>query len=341
MFAHHYLFPKLAEAKEEIRVHHRALRFGEIEPPAKPLRPLNPERVALLKESIAHFGVLSPLLVTPLPGGKFLLLDGFHRYQALQELRAEGVEVPQPIPAVVAWADNPNARYLVYALAHQANALRGEEGIGSREYFLALLEQAFGASGVLAFSVALPALKAMQGEGLEAYLDWVLAEGSPVDPTPEDKEGHPAYAPEVRAGIYLLEAVAGRENLPRVLALLWAPPEGPARERRPSPPPGELLEEVRRPSDVKRFLRGALAAIRSEMRGLKLRKRDLARPEVAGLLERVREVLRLLRSLREEGAGAPAPSTPAPPPAGGLPSHLAASPELIEEILSEEPDYGG
>lgn len=61
--------------------------------PRQPRRQLQPESIAALAESIRRYGLLSPLLVRPLPNGGYELIAGERRLRALMRLERTHAEV--------------------------------------------------------------------------------------------------------------------------------------------------------------------------------------------------------------------------------------------------------
>lgn len=54
--------------------------------PTQPRQEFDPEDLETLKMSIASQGLLNPIVVEPMEGGKFLLVDGERRYRAMTQL---------------------------------------------------------------------------------------------------------------------------------------------------------------------------------------------------------------------------------------------------------------
>lgn len=60
--------------------------------PNQPRKNFNPERLAELMASIKKYGIINPLVVEELGGGKYMLVDGERRFRAATELKLK--EVP-------------------------------------------------------------------------------------------------------------------------------------------------------------------------------------------------------------------------------------------------------
>ncbi len=90
-------------------VDYRELPVGLIRPnPDQPRRRVEPGSIAALAESISEAGVIQPLIVRPLPDGRYELIAGERRWRAAREA---GLEV---VPAVV--RDEDEARRMQTAL---------------------------------------------------------------------------------------------------------------------------------------------------------------------------------------------------------------------------------
>jgi ParB family chromosome partitioning protein len=75
---------------------YRELPTGMVRPnPAQPRRRFDPESIATLAASIAEAGMIQPILVRPLPDGRFELIAGERRWRAAREA---GLEV---VPALI------------------------------------------------------------------------------------------------------------------------------------------------------------------------------------------------------------------------------------------------
>ena len=92
-------YPVHTEPKEPYPMRNETTTLGKItvERPHK-RRPLNPDRVKALEESIAEIGVLNPLTVVENGVGGYRLVAGYHRLVALQKIKA--AEVPIRIVTV-------------------------------------------------------------------------------------------------------------------------------------------------------------------------------------------------------------------------------------------------
>src|SRR5438309_1968691 len=63
------------------------IQLDRIEPPQRYVREdVNQEHVDYLTDDIARRGLLEPLLVRPLPDGRYELINGVHRFHALKKL---------------------------------------------------------------------------------------------------------------------------------------------------------------------------------------------------------------------------------------------------------------
>jgi ParB family chromosome partitioning protein len=75
---------------------YRELPTGMVRPnPSQPRRRFDPESIATLAASIAEAGMIQPILVRPLPDGRFELIAGERRWRAAREA---GLEV---VPALI------------------------------------------------------------------------------------------------------------------------------------------------------------------------------------------------------------------------------------------------
>jgi ParB family chromosome partitioning protein len=71
---------------------YRELPIGLIRPnPNQPRRRIDPESISSLAESIAEAGVIQPLVVRPLPDGRYELIAGERRWRASREAGLETV----------------------------------------------------------------------------------------------------------------------------------------------------------------------------------------------------------------------------------------------------------
>lgn len=229
------IVPRFLEAGEDLEIVPTALPLEAIDPHGfPPIRPLNPVHVEEIKESLrALRHLLHPLVVLP-KEGRYVLLDGQHRFQAVRELVGEGV-LPRDflLPAVVVKPLQPNAEYIPYLLAFLANRLaaglpRGVEAL----HFLRYAERVMGVEGA-GIGLVRKMTEALRLRHLEAYLDAVYRKTNPVDPWPLEVEAPPDLQETmVRAAFYWLEAFVGEEHVGEALGIL----EGFLRL------PGELLQ---------------------------------------------------------------------------------------------------
>jgi len=307
----YHVFPRAAELSLEVRRQYKTVPLSALLEPEVAFRDPAPERVKRLAESILAVGLLQPLIVTP-KGNAYSVLDGYHRFLALKAL-AESGQGPSQVPVVVLWAENPNARYGLYLMAAAAN-LEREEAFDLGE---ALRRFVLGLGGEAALLEAQEAARAFKGlPDPSGYVEALLEAGEPV-PYPLDFPGAQEAFRGVRSLFwfhllaFFLEGLVPRERIPSELqaALLGGSPARETASRQtPSPPQVRTvvieLPEVRRPSDFKRFARNAAKAIALGLKGVKLGRRDLERPEVKLFLERLREAVALLEALRAQGAQA-------------------------------------
>lgn len=311
------LFPRWYELGEDLKQTLKVVKLSQLVPPEVPIRPLDPEHVEELKKSIRSVGLVQPLLVTYGEEGKYTVLDGQHRLKALSEIAEETQKHPSEVPVtvVVLHTENQNARYGLILAAYQANRHHWRMGLPSLEEASAMVRAAFGQGGENAFRQGLDFLRGLKAEDLEALLS-VLLESSPVEalPVPDGPEqGFWKEAKKLstgfRASLYLLEGVA-EGNLPGFLRrLLSSTPPRRTEKKEEGPAPEKPLLELpgfTRGSEVKRYVALATRTALREVRGIRLNKQALASEEVSRLLEILRELLALLRKLKERSAVAKA-----------------------------------
>lgn len=311
------LFPRWYELGEDLKQTLKVVKLSQLVPPEVPIRPLDPEHVEELKKSIRSVGLVQPLLVTYGEEGKYTVLDGQHRLKALSEIAEETQKHPSEVPVtvVVLHTENQNARYGLILAAYQANRHHWRMGLPSLEEALTMVRAAFGQGGEDAFRQGLDFLRGLKAEDLEALLS-VLLESSPVEalPVPDGPEqGFWKEAKKLstgfRASLYLLEGVA-EGNLPGFLRrLLSSTPPRRTEKKEEGPAPEKPLLELpgfTRGSEVKRYVALATRTALREVRGIRLNKQALASEEVSRLLEILRELLALLRKLKDRSAVAKA-----------------------------------
>ena len=310
------IFPRYTELKGDLRQQSKAVFLSQISPGIV-LRPLERKHVEELKESIRALGLLQPLLVTPKPGGGMEILDGHHRYQALLELAQEAGQIPSqvPVPVVVLWTDNPNARYGLVVAAYHANRERYALGPLSLEEMGRVLEEALGiAKEVWREGVSL--LLSLPPTLAEEVLRRILGV-APVEPLlePGEAEGElPALLERLeglgsgfRVAVYVVEALSDGAPL-GFLRSAAQPQKAKPKEKGPEPVPFSLEGvALGRPTEVKKAVRALARSLLEEVRGLRLRSRELRplEPKVREALGLLLMALEILRGLRGQEARRP------------------------------------
>ena len=147
------------------------------------LPPLSDEEFADLKASIARFGVQVPIEVDQRTGH---ILDGHHRDRAVQELRAEGVRVPDPPRAVRLFATDDQRIEYVLSLNLARRHLGGPQ---RRRLVSALRERGW----------SLRRIGGALGVHHETVRDDLARVGNPTPQTVEgaDRKRYPATRPTI------------------------------------------------------------------------------------------------------------------------------------------------
>lgn len=84
------------------------------------LKGITGKSIDRLKRSLKENGWIQPFFVWRRPDGEMVCLDGHHRRRAMMELEAEGVKIPEELPAVfVSAKDEAEARRLILLYSSQ------------------------------------------------------------------------------------------------------------------------------------------------------------------------------------------------------------------------------